>query len=155
MNTIGKIFCISLYGESHGKAVGVVIDGCPAGISLTEEDFAEDLNRRKAGAEGTTTRTESDKPILLSGVFDGHTNGAPIHIAFRNENIRSSDYEQFIDIPRPGHADFSAMMKFQGWQDPRGSCIHWPCRRGRCRKENPQQLFRYCFSDKVARSRWV
>jgi len=121
MNTIGKIFCISLYGESHGKAVGVVIDGCPAGISLTEEDFAEDLNRRKAGAEGTTARTESDKPILLSGVFDGHTNGAPIHIAFRNENIRSSDYEQFIDIPRPGHADFSAMMKFQGWQDPRGS----------------------------------
>lgn len=121
MNTVGRIFRVSLYGESHGKAVGVVIDGCPAGIQLTEEDFAEDLNRRKAGAEGTTARIESDKPIILSGVFDGHTSGAPIHIAFRNDNVRSSDYEQFTNIPRPGHADFSAMMKYQGWQDPRGS----------------------------------
>ena len=121
MNTAGRLFRLFLYGESHGPAVGVVIDGCPAGISLSEEDFAADLARRKSGAEGTTPRIESDRPAILSGVFHGHTSGSPIHIQFRNENTKSEDYADFTKIPRPGHADFSAMMKYAGWQDPRGS----------------------------------
>jgi len=121
MNTAGRLFRLSLYGESHGPAVGVVIDGCPAGIPLSEEDFAADLARRKSGAEGTTPRIESDRPAILSGVFHGHTSGSPIHIQFRNENTKSEDYADFTKIPRPGHADFSAMMKYAGWQDPRGS----------------------------------
>ena len=121
MNTAGRLFRLSLYGESHGPAVGVVIDGCPAGISLSEEDFAADLARRKPGAEGTTPRIESDRPAILSGVFHGHTSGSPIHIQFLNENTKSEDYADFTKIPRPGHADFSAMMKYAGWQDPRGS----------------------------------
>jgi chorismate synthase len=121
MNTAGRLFRISLYGESHGPAVGVVIDGCPAGIPLSEEDFAADLARRKPGAEGTTPRIESDRPAILSGIFHGRTSGSPIHIEFRNENTKSEDYADFTRIPRPGHADFSSMMKFSGWQDPRGS----------------------------------
>jgi chorismate synthase len=121
MNTGGRLFRISLYGESHGPAVGAVIDGCPAGIPLSEEDFAVDLARRKSGAEGTTPRIEPDRPAILSGVFNGHTSGAPIHIEFRNENTKSGDYADFTSIPRPGHADFSAMAKYSGWQDPRGS----------------------------------
>jgi len=121
MNSFGRIFRISLYGESHGPAVGVVIDGCPAGILLTEADFDADLDRRKSGAEGTTPRTESDRPVFLSGVFNGHTTGSPIHIQFTNADTRSSDYDDFTRIPRPGHADFTATTKFQGWQDPRGS----------------------------------
>jgi len=121
MNSGGRIFRVSLYGESHGRAVGVVIDGCPAGIPLSEDDFAADLARRKSGAEGTTPRIESDKPTILSGVFRDHTSGAPIHIEFHNENTKSEDYADFIRIPRPGHADFSATMKYSGWQDPRGS----------------------------------
>lgn len=121
MNSAGRIFRISLYGESHGPGTGVIIDGCPPGIPIEEKDFLQDLGRRKAGAEGTTPRVEADTPSLLSGVFRGRSTGAPIHISFRNENTRPDDYADFMAVPRPGHADFTASIKYGGWQDPRGS----------------------------------
>jgi len=121
MNSFGTIFRLSIFGESHGPMVGVVIDGCPAGITLTENDFTSDLEKRKAGiSKGTSPRKESDLPIFLSGVFNGYTTGAPITISFKNENTRSEDYEKSRAIPRPGHADFVAHKKFRGYEDHRG-----------------------------------
>ena len=120
MNTFGTIFRISIYGESHGKGVGVVIDGCPAGIPITEKDFENDLIRRMGGKSGTTPRIEPDKPNLLSGIFKGKTAGEPINIFFENTNIRSEDYKDLQAIPRPGHADFTAMKKYNGFNDFRG-----------------------------------
>lgn len=120
MNTFGKNLRVSIFGESHGKAIGVVMDGVPAGIPLSEEDFAEDLLRRKAGAPGTTPRIEADAPEIISGVYEGHTTGAPLTVIFRNENTRSQDYAGFKDNPRPGHADYTASVKFNGFNDPRG-----------------------------------
>jgi chorismate synthase len=120
MNSFGRIFRISILGESHGPAVGVVIDGCPAGIPLAAGDFEFDLGRRKSGARGTTPRKESDIPELVSGLFNGFTTGAPVTILFENRNVRSSDYSRMRDVPRPGHADFVASKKFGGYQDFRG-----------------------------------
>ena len=120
MNSFGRIFRISILGESHGPAVGIVIDGCPAGIPLAPADFLPDIGRRKSGAKGTTPRTETDEPNLISGLFNGFTTGAPISILFENRNVRSSDYSRMRDIPRPGHADFVAARKFGGFQDFRG-----------------------------------
>jgi len=120
MNSFGKLFRVSIFGESHGTNVGLVIDGCPAGLPLTVEEFAEDFNRRRSGARGTTPRTETDQPGLKSGVFHDHTTGAPVMILFENTNTRSRDYAQLRDIPRPGHADFVAMKKFGGYEDYRG-----------------------------------
>lgn len=120
MNRFGRIFNISIFGESHGKAVGVVIDGCPAGLSLTPEDFVNDLTRRKAGAKGTTSRIEDDIPELISGILDEKTTGTPITIHFPNKNTRPTDYENIKTQPRPGHADFVAMKKFGGFADLSG-----------------------------------
>ena len=120
MNSFGRIFRVNIFGESHGENVGVVIDGCPAGISLAVEDFTPDLERRKAGAKGTTPRKEDDLPEMVSGVFNNKTTGAPITIIFKNSNTRSADYEKQRAIPRPGHADFVASQKFHGFQDYRG-----------------------------------
>lgn len=120
MNSFGRIFRIHILGESHGPAVGIVIDGCPAGIPLAPVDFLPDIGRRKSGARGTTPRTETDEPNLISGLFNGFTTGAPITILFENRNVRSSDYSRMRDIPRPGHADFVAAKKFGGFQDFRG-----------------------------------
>ncbi len=120
MNSFGRIFRISILGESHGPVVGVVIDGCPAGIPLAPGDFEYDLGRRKSGAKGTTPRTEEDLPNLVSGLFNGFTTGAPITVLFENRNVRSSDYSRMRDLPRPGHADFVASRKFGGFQDFRG-----------------------------------
>ena len=120
MNTFGNRFRVSIFGESHGPRIGVTLDGVLPGIPLSEEDFAEDLGRRKAGALGTTSRVEDDFPQIVSGVFDGHTTGAPLTILFRNENTRSEDYEQFRKHPRPGHADFTANLKYGGFNDIRG-----------------------------------
>ena len=120
MNTFGNKFRVSIFGESHGPRIGVTVDGVLPGIPLSEEDFATDLGRRKAGAPGTTPRTEDDFPQIVSGVYDGHTTGAPLTILFRNENTRSEDYEGFREHPRPGHADFTANLKFGGFNDPRG-----------------------------------
>ena len=120
MNRFGNKFCISLFGESHGPAVGVVIDGVKPGLPLSEADFEPDLARRRSGATGTTPRQEADVPEILSGVYEGHTTGAPLAILFRNGNTRPGDYEAFKAMPRPGHADYVAGIKFDGFQDPRG-----------------------------------
>ena len=120
MNTFGRIFRVSLFGESHGPAVGAVIDGVEPGLSLSEKDFLEDIGRRKSGAPGTTPRLEEDAPEILSGVFEGHTTGAPLTVVFRNGNTRSGDYALLRDVPRPGHADLVASIKTGGFNDPRG-----------------------------------
>ncbi|HSZ85330.1 MAG TPA: chorismate synthase, partial [Puia sp.] len=121
MNSFGRIFRISIFGESHGESVGIVIDGCPAGLSLTVEDFLEDLERRKGGTQkGTTPRKEDDLPIFKSGIFNNKTTGAPVTILFENKNTRSSDYEKQRSVPRPGHADFVAHAKFGSFEDYRG-----------------------------------
>lgn len=121
MNTIGRKFRVSILGESHGELIGVVLDGVQPGIELSEEDFVQDLARRKSGAKGTTPRVEEDKPMLVSGVYEGCTTGAPLTIVFRNMNTKSSDYSQFAAMPRPGHADLTAALKWDDYQDPRGS----------------------------------
>lgn len=122
MNSFGRIFRVSIFGESHGESVGVVIDGCPAGLSIDAADFAVDIERRKGGLQkGTTPRVEEDAPIFKSGIFNGKSTGAPITILFENKNTRSADYEKQRAIPRPGHADFVASQKFGGFEDYRGS----------------------------------
>lgn len=121
MNSFGRIFRVTVFGESHGPQVGITIDGCPAGLPLTEDDFTIDLERRKGGVQkGTTPRKEDDKPIFISGYFNGKTTGAPLTIIFENKNTRSADYDKIKSIPRPGHADFVAHKKFQGHEDYRG-----------------------------------
>ncbi|MFO7669955.1 MAG: chorismate synthase [Bacteroidales bacterium] len=120
MNTFGTIFRISIFGESHGESVGVVIDGCPAGIPLKHSDFNTDFSRRRSGAKGTTPRREADIPRIMSGVFNDLTTGAPVMILFENSNTRSGDYTRLMETPRPGHADFTAQQKFGGYQDYRG-----------------------------------
>jgi chorismate synthase len=121
MNSFGRLFRMTIFGESHGAGVGLVLDGCPAGLSLTPEDFISDIERRKGGIQkGTTPRQESDLPIFKSGVFNDKTTGAPIFILFENNNTRSGDYEKLRAIPRPGHADFVAHEKFGGFEDFRG-----------------------------------
>ncbi|TFH27107.1 MAG: chorismate synthase [Bacteroidia bacterium] len=120
MNSFGKLFRISIYGESHGESVGIVMDGCPAGIPLKTSDFEAELARRKSGAKGTTPRQEPDIPRIMSGVFNELTTGAPVMVQFDNTNTRSRDYSLLKDIPRPGHADFTGQQKFGGYQDYRG-----------------------------------
>ena len=120
MNSWGNIFRVSIWGESHGAQVGVSIDGVPAGIPLSEEDFLTDLQRRKAGGAGTTTRIESDMPHIVSGLYEGHTTGSPLTIVFVNENTRSGDYKNLVAHPRPSHADLVAQQKWNGMNDPRG-----------------------------------
>ncbi len=120
MNSFGRIFRVSIFGESHGAMVGITIDGCPAGIALQEADFLPDLERRKAGASGTTPRKEDDIPRIVSGVFNGYTTGSPITILFENNNTRSADYDAIKNTPRPGHADFVLNKKYKGFNDYRG-----------------------------------
>lgn len=121
MNSFGRIFRVSIFGESHGPMVGITVDGCPAGLSLTEEDFTIDIERRKGGTQkGTTPRKEDDKPIFITGYFNGKTTGAPLTILFENKNTRSGDYDKIKSIPRPGHADFVAHKKFGKNEDYRG-----------------------------------
>lgn len=120
MNSLGRIFRVSIFGESHGECVGINIDGCPAGLPLSVEDFTIDIDKRKAGAKGTTPRKEADLPKIINGVYNGKTTGAPITILFDNTNTRSGDYEKQRAVPRPGHADFVATKKFGGFEDYRG-----------------------------------
>lgn len=120
MNTLGHSFRVSIFGESHGDCVGTVIDGCPAGLPLSPADLAPDIERRKPGGPGGTSRREPDVPEFRSGILDGRATGAPLTIVFANRNARSADYEALRDIPRPGHADLVARVKFGGFNDPRG-----------------------------------
>ncbi len=119
-STYGRFFQITTWGESHGKALGVVVDGCPAGLPLCEEDIQLFLDRRKPGQNRfSTPRKESDSAQILSGVFEGKTTGCPISILVRNEAQRSADYSELASYYRPGHADFTFDAKY-GFRDPRG-----------------------------------
>lgn len=120
MNTLGTVFRVSIFGESHGPAVGVVIDGCPAGLPFWREELMADLSRRKGLLPGTTTRRESDVPEIISGIFNDVTTGAPLVLCTHNKDMRPGDYEHFTSIPRPGHADFTAGFKYKGFSDMRG-----------------------------------
>jgi chorismate synthase len=121
MNHFGKLFTVNIFGESHGESVGVLIDGCPAGIPLSVEDFVTDTTRRKGGTQkGVTPRQEEDLPLFKSGIFNGRTTGAPLTLLFENKNTRSGDYEKQRAVPRPGHADFVANRKYGGFEDYRG-----------------------------------
>jgi chorismate synthase len=121
MNSFGTVFKVSLFGESHGTSIGVVIDGCPPGIPVTPDDFLPDLSRRQSGGKGTTNRRESDQPEILSGICNGTTTGSPITLITRNIDKISSDYDDFRSVPRPGHADYVAGIKYSGFADLRGS----------------------------------
>lgn len=119
-STFGNIFKITTWGESHGKAMGVVVDGCPAGVSLSEEDIQSFLNRRKPGQSiYSTPRKEDDSVEILSGTFEGMTTGTPISLIVHNKTARSSDYSEIASYYRPGHADFTFDKKF-GFRDYRG-----------------------------------
>lgn len=119
-NTFGRIFTVTSFGESHGPAIGCVVDGCPPGLALSSEDIQKDLNRRKPGtSRHVTQRQESDRVEILSGVFEGQTTGAPIALLIRNEDARSRDYGNLIDTFRPGHADYTYWQKY-GIRDYRG-----------------------------------
>jgi chorismate synthase len=120
-NSIGKEFVVTSFGESHGKCVGVVIDGCPAGLPLSEKDIQTELNRRiPPQPKIVSGRIEKDKVKILSGVFNGFTTGAPINMMVENKEADSSDYEAIKDLPRPGHADYAARIKYGGFNDYRG-----------------------------------
>jgi chorismate synthase len=120
-NTIGSSFAFTCFGESHGKCVGAIIDGCPSGLEISEEEIQAKLDLRKPGQSIVTTqRTEMDKVEVLSGVFNGKTTGAPICLIIWNSDVKSSDYEKFVNVPRPGHADYPARVKYAGLNDYRG-----------------------------------
>ena len=119
-NIFGKIFKISTYGESHGKAIGVIIDGCPSGIEINEKDIQLELNRRKPGqSKITTQRNESDSVEILSGVFNGKTTGSPISLFIKNKDQKSSDYDHITTVFRPSHADYTYHKKYEN-RDFRG-----------------------------------
>ena len=120
MNTFGRNFCITTFGESHGKALGAVIDGCPPGISLDETDIQPLLDRRRPGTGPLSSpRQETDRVEILSGVFEGKTTGMPIAMVVRNKDVQSGDYEELRKVFRPGHADFTYQEKY-GTRDHRG-----------------------------------
>jgi chorismate synthase len=120
-NAIGKEFTVTTFGESHGKYVGVVVDGCPAGLSLSEENLQAELDRRiPAQPKIVSARIEKDIAKILSGVFNGFTTGAPIAMMVENKETDSSDYEAIKDLPRPGHSDYPARVKYGGFNDYRG-----------------------------------
>lgn len=119
-NQFGKIFSITTFGESHGNAIGVIIDGCPANISISEQEIQKELDRRKPGqSKLTTPRNEADKVQILSGIFQHKTLGTPITLLIKNEDARSEDYESYKEIYRPSHADFTYQEKYK-FRDYRG-----------------------------------
>ncbi len=119
-STLGKLFCVTVFGESHGPAIGCVVDGCPPGMVLAEADIQQDLDRRKPGtSRHVTQRKESDTAEILSGLYQGKTTGTPIALLIRNEDQRSKDYGNIADTFRPGHADYTYTQKY-GFRDPRG-----------------------------------
>jgi len=119
-NTLGKCFCVTNFGESHGPAVGAVVDGCPPGLALRVEHIQAELDRRRPGtSRHVTQRREADQVEILSGVFEGRTTGTPIALLIRNTDARSKDYDNLLDTFRPGHADYTYWKKY-GHRDPRG-----------------------------------
>src|SRR6056297_2789678 len=120
MNKCGRNFRVEIFGESHGEIVGILIDGIPPGIIIKEKDFSKDLKRRKPYKKGTTERKEKDLPQIKTGILNNKTTGAPVLIYFKNEDVDSSKYERLKNKPRPGHADFTAYKKYNGYNDYRG-----------------------------------
>ena len=119
-NTFGKLFTVTSFGESHGAAIGAIVDGCPPGLPLAPSDLQHDLDRRKPGqSRYTTQRRESDTVQILSGVFEGETTGTPIGLLIENEDQRSKDYSKIKDVFRPAHADYTYQQKY-GVRDYRG-----------------------------------
>ncbi|HWF98220.1 MAG TPA: chorismate synthase [Steroidobacteraceae bacterium] len=119
-NTIGRLFTVTTFGESHGPALGCIVDGCPPGLALSEEDIQQDVDRRRTGtSKFVSQRREADQVRILSGVFDGHTTGTPIGLLIENSDARSRDYEKIKDRFRPGHADYTYQQKY-GMRDYRG-----------------------------------
>lgn len=120
-NTLGKMFTVSSFGESHGDCIGIVIDGCPAGLAISVDDIQKEADKRKAKSKAlATARKEDDKIEFFSGVFNGRTTGAPVCLIIWNKNIDSSEYEFMRHLPRPGHADYPAHIKYGGFNDFRG-----------------------------------
>lgn len=124
MNSFGSMFRVSLFGESHSTNMGIVVDGVPPGIPFSETLILPELERRKPGLPGTTARTEQDKPVIISGLHNGRTTGAPLAIIIKNTNTDSSSYNNITAHPRPSHSDFSSRIKYNGWNDPRGGGYH-------------------------------
>ncbi len=120
MNSFGKIFRVEIFGESHGREIGVIIDGVPPGIEIDEDKLQAFLQRRRPTVKGTTSRREADIPDFKSGMKENITTGSPLLISFANANVRSSNYDQMNDIPRPNHTDFVAHRKFFGYNEIRG-----------------------------------
>src|SRR5579872_852338 len=119
-NSIGKLFTVTTFGESHGPALGCIVDGCPPGLPLTEADLQQDVDRRRTGTSHfVSQRREGDQVRILSGVFEGHTTGTPIGILIENTDARARDYEKIKDRFRPGHADYTYQQKY-GLRDYRG-----------------------------------
>ncbi len=120
-NNFGKLFTITSFGESHGRCVGVIIDGCPAGLPITEDDIQREVDKRKPGVSvAATGRIEEDRVEIFSGIFNGITTGAPVCLLIWNKDVDSSEYEKMRFTPRPGHADYTAFMKYGGFNDFRG-----------------------------------
>ena len=119
-NSIGKLFTITSFGESHGRCVGIVIDGCPAGLAVTKDDIQKEVDRRKPKSSISTTRKEEETVEILSGINDGRTTGAPICLLVWNTDADSSVYEKIKLLPRPGHADYTNSIKYGGYNDYRG-----------------------------------
>ena len=120
-NSIGTMFTITSFGESHGNCVGIIIDGCPAGLAITVDDIQKEVDKRRPGSWVlATTRTEEDKVEILSGLFNGRTTGAPVCLLIGNKDVDSSEYEKIRFLPRPGHADYTAFIKYGGFNDFRG-----------------------------------
>ena len=146
-STIGTIFKVTTWGESHGKAIGVVVDGCPAGLPLDESDIQKLLDRRKPGqSRFTTQRKEGDEVEILSGVFEGKTTGTPISMIVRNTDQRSRDYSNIASCFRPGHADYTFEEKY-GFRDYRGggrsSARETIGRVGRCHRREVLKTVEY------------
>jgi len=120
-NSLGKMFTITSFGESHGELIGIIVDGCPAGQAITVEDIQKEVDRRKPGASlASTARKEGDRVEILSGTLEGHSTGAPICLVIRNRDANSGDYERAKSLLRPGHADYTTYVKYGGFNDFRG-----------------------------------
>ncbi len=120
MNSFGRLFKVEIFGESHGLGVGILIDGIPAGIEIKEEDFGRDLQRRMPNIHGTTKRSDTLLPKIISGEYQGKTTGSPMLLLFENNDIQSKDYINLIETPRPGHSDFVAIKKYYSFNNPNG-----------------------------------
>ncbi len=119
-NSLGKMFTVTSFGESHGRCVGVIIDGCPAGLPVSEDDIQKEVDKRKPTSPIATTRSEAEKVEIISGISEGYTTGAPVCLLTWNTDIDSKEYERVKSLPRPGHADYTAFVKYGGFNDYRG-----------------------------------